>query len=142
MGAGNCQVIGYPGNHSWDGFQKEAEGRKHKEGTVAAVWIEMLAQGLEQDSQYGKDKLLFSCSVLSNSLQSHGLQHARLPCPSPSSGVCPSLCPSNHLILCHPLPSIFPSIRVFSNESRLFASGGQSIGASASASVPSMNVQD
>ena len=36
MGAGNCQVTGYPGNHSWDGFQKEAEGRKHKEGTVAS----------------------------------------------------------------------------------------------------------
>ena len=51
--------------------------------------------------------------------------------------------PSNHLILCHPLlllPSIFPSIRVFSNE--LFASGGQSIGVSASTSVLPMNTQD
>ena len=51
---------------------------------------------------------------------------------------------SNHLILCHPLflpPSIFPSIRVFSNES-LFASGGQSIGVSASTSVLPMNTQD
>ena len=50
---------------------------------------------------------------------------------------------SNHLILCHPLfllPSIFPSIRVFSNES-VFTSGGQSIGASASASVLPMNIQ-
>ena len=50
--------------------------------------------------------------------------------------------PSNHLILCHPfllLPSIFPSIRVFSNES---ASGGQSIGVSASASVLPMKIQD
>ena len=48
-----------------------------------------------------------------------------------------SVMPSNHLILCHPLlllPSIFPSIRVFSNESA-FPFGGQSIGASASASV-------
>ena len=52
--------------------------------------------------------------------------------------------PSNHLILCHTLlllPSIFPSIRVFSNES-LFASGGQSIGASTSASVLPMTMQD
>jgi len=52
--------------------------------------------------------------------------------------------PSNHLILCCPLlllPSIFPSIRVFSNES-LFASGGQSIGVSASKSVLPMNTQD
>ena len=52
--------------------------------------------------------------------------------------------PSNHLILCRLLlllPSVFPSIRVFSNES-LFASGGQSIGASISASVLPMNIQD
>ena len=50
---------------------------------------------------------------------------ARLPCPSPTPGACSNSCPSmmssNHLILCHPLllPSIFPSIRVFSNESVL-----------------------
>ena len=69
----------------------------------------------------------FSYSVMSNSLRPHGLQHARLPCPSPTpraySNSCPSrLMPSNHLILCRPLlfpPSIFPSIRVFSNESVL-----------------------
>ena len=56
------------------------------------------------------------------------LQHARLPCPSPSPGVLlklmsiESMMPSNHLILCRPLlllPSVFPSIRVFSNESAL-----------------------
>ena len=58
----------------------------------------------------------------------HDLQHARLPCPSPSPGVCSnslsieSVMPSSHLILCHPLlllPSIFPSIRIFSSESAL-----------------------
>ena len=57
-----------------------------------------------------------------------GLQHARLPCPSPSSRSffklmsIESVMPSNHLILCRPLlllPSIFPSIRIFSNESVL-----------------------
>ena len=71
--------------------------------------------------------LLFSCSVVSNSLLPHGLQHARVPCPSPSPRACSnpsteSVMPSKHLILCHPLlflPSIFPSIRVFSNESAL-----------------------
>ena len=55
-----------------------------------------------------------------------------------------SVMPSNHLIFCHPfllLPSIFPSIRVFSNESVL-VSGGQRIGVSASASVLPMNIQD
>ena len=65
---------------------------------------------------------------MSDSLQPHESQHARPPCPSPTPGVHPnsmsieSVMPSNHLILCHPLlllPSIFPSIRVFSNESAL-----------------------
>ena len=65
--------------------------------------------------------LLFSKQVMSDSLRPHGLQHARLPCPSLSPGVYrnSSLIPFNHLILSHPLlllPSIFPSIRVFSNE--------------------------
>ena len=62
---------------------------------------------------------------MSDSLWPHGLQHTRPPCPSPTPGVYSSSWPlsqwsSNHLILCHPLlllPSIFPSIRVFSNES-------------------------
>ena len=53
-----------------------------------------------------------------------------------------SMMPSNHLVFCRPLllPSVFPSITVFSNESG-FSSGGQSIGASASASVPPLNIQ-
>ena len=69
----------------------------------------------------------FSRSVVSNSLRLHGLQHARLPCPLPTPRACSnssiaSVILSNHLILCHPLlllPSIFPSIRVFSKESVL-----------------------
>ena len=63
--------------------------------------------------------LLLSHSVMAECLQPRGLQHTRLPCPSPSPGVCSNSCPlnSNRLILCHPfllLPSVFPSIRVFS----------------------------
>ena len=69
----------------------------------------------------------FSCSVMSISLRPHGLQHARPPCPSPTPSLpklmsIESVMPLNHLILCHPLllpPSIFPSIRVFPNESVL-----------------------
>ena len=64
---------------------------------------------------------------MSDSLWPHRRQHTRSPCPSPTSGACSntsfvSVMPSNHLILCHPLlllPSIFPCIRVFSNESAL-----------------------
>ena len=62
-------------------------------------------------------------------LQPHGLQHTRLRCPSPTLRACSNSCPLSRwchptiLILCHPLlypPSIFPSIRVFSNESVLY----------------------
>ena len=62
---------------------------------------------------------------MSSSLWPHDLLHTRLPCPSLSSRVCSNsylVMSSNHLILCHPLlplPSTFPSIRVFSNESAL-----------------------
>ena len=68
----------------------------------------------------------FSCSFVLDSSGPLGLQHARLPCPSLTpracSNSCPSVMPSNYLILCRPfilLPSIFPSIRVFANESVL-----------------------
>ena len=69
----------------------------------------------------------FSCSVMSNSMQPYGLQHTRLPSPPPTPGACSnssieSVMPSNHLILCSSLlllPSVFPSIRAFSNESVL-----------------------
>ena len=64
---------------------------------------------------------------MSDSLWSHGLQHTRLPYPSPTPGDYSNssielMMPSNHLILCHPLfllPAVFPSIRVFSKESVL-----------------------
>ena len=70
----------------------------------------------------------FSRSVVSDSLRPHELQHARPPCPSTNSWCLPkpmsieSVMPSSHLILCRPLlllPSVFPSIRVFSIESAL-----------------------
>ena len=68
----------------------------------------------------------FSRSVVSDSLQPHGLQHARPPITNSRSLLklmsIESVMPSNHLILCRPLfllPSVFPRIRVFSNESAL-----------------------
>ena len=92
----------------------------------------------------------FSCSVMSNSLWPHGLQHARPPCPSPTSGDCSNSCPSSRW--CY--PTISSSIVPFSSclqsflaswsfpMSHFFASGGQSIGALASASVFPVNIQD
>ena len=93
---------------------------------------------------------LFSLLAVSNSLQPHRLQLARLHCPSPSLGACPDLSsiesgmPSNSLVLCHPLfllPSIFPSIWVFPM-SQFFTLGGRRIGVSASASVLPMTIQN
>ena len=69
--------------------------------------------------------LLLSCSVISNSSQPHGLQHSRLPCPSPTPRAYSNSCPSSrwcHPTHCRPFllpPSTFPGIRVFSNESVL-----------------------
>ena len=85
----------------------------------------------------------FSCSVMSNSLRPHGLQHARLPCPSPTPGVCSNSFSSSRW--CH--PTISASVILFSfclqsfpasgsfQMSQFFVSCGQSIGASAAASV-------
>ena len=93
--------------------------------------------------------LLFSRSVVFDVLQPHGLQHARLPCPSPSPRVCPNSCPLNWW--CH--PTISSSVALFSfclqsypgsgsfPVNWLFASGSQRIGASASASVLPMSIQ-
>ena len=80
------------------------------------------------------------CTVGSDSSRLHGLQHTRLTCPSPSLGACPSSFQLNHC--CHPTissivslyPQSFPASGSFPM-SQLFTSGGQSIGASASASV-------
>ena len=85
----------------------------------------------------------FSCSVMSDSLQPHGLQHTRSPCPSPYPGAGSNSCPSSRW--CH--PTISSSVVPFSSHlqsfptsgsfqmSQFFVSGGQSIGVSASATT-------
>ena len=91
----------------------------------------------------------FSRSVMSDSLWPHGLQHDRLPCPSPTPRAYSNSCPSSRW--CHPTisscvipfsscPQSFPASGSFPM-SWLFPSGGQSIGASASASILPINVQ-
>ena len=92
----------------------------------------------------------FSHSVVSNSLQLHGLKHARLPCPSPTPGACSNSCLSSWW--CH--PAISSSVIPFSSclqsfppsgtfpMSQLFTSSSQNIIASASTSVLPMTIQD
>ena len=92
----------------------------------------------------------FSHSVMSNSLQPHGLKHARPPCPSPIPRECSNSCPSSRW--CH--PTILSSVNPFSSclqsfpasgsspMTQFFTSGGQSIGVSVSASVFPMNILD
>ena len=92
----------------------------------------------------------FSPSVVSDSLKAYELQHARPPCPSPTPRVHPNACPLSQW--CH--PTLSSSVVLFSScpqsflvsgsfqMSQLFASGGQSIGVSASTSVLPMNTQD
>ena len=92
----------------------------------------------------------FSHSVVSDSLQPHEPQHTRPPCPSPAPGVYPNSCPLSQW--CHPTisssvvpfsshPQSFPASGSFPM-SQFLASGSQTIGISASASVLSMNIQD
>ena len=97
-----------------------------------------------------KGSVQFSRSVMSDSLQPHGLQHTRLPCPSPTPGAYSNLCPSSQW--CH--PTISSSAVPFSSHlqsfpasgsfpvSQFFTSGGQTIGVSASASILPMNIQN
>ena len=91
----------------------------------------------------------FNCSVVSDSLWPHGLQHTRLPCPSPTLRACSNSCPSSQWY--HPTFSSsvvpfssclqsFPASGSFP-VSEFFPSGGQSIGVSASASVLPKNIQ-
>ena len=94
--------------------------------------------------------LPFSCSVKSDSLWPHGLQHTRPPCPSPTPGVYSNSCPLSWW--CHPtiLYSVVPFSSCFQSfpasgsflMSWVFISGGQSIWVSASTSILPMNIQD
>ena len=103
-----------------NGCKKESLKFTLSKSYFDGTWRRGLCGGLVVSSVH------FSCTVLSNSLWPYGLQHTRLPSLSITNSrsllklmSIESVMPSNHLILCHPLllPSIFPNIRVFSNES-------------------------
>ena len=117
------------------------------------MWLVSLLQKAEPSALNGHSRAFssaqFSCSVMSNSLWPHRLQHARLPCPSPTPRSCSNSYPFSWW--CH--PTISSSVVPFSclqsspasgsfPMSLFFASGGQSIGVSALASVLPVNIQD
>ena len=128
---------------AWD----EGDGREVQEGGDTCIHI---AYSLSCTAEASTISSVQFSSVMSNSLGPHEPQHARPPCPSPTPGVHPNSCPLSWQ--CHPtisfsvipfcscLQTFIPSGSF--QMSQLFASGGQSIGVSASASVLPMNIQD
>ena len=109
-----------------------------------------LTSGSGKSPREWNGSVQFSCSVMSDVLWPHGLQHIRLYCPSPTPRVCSNSRPSSWW--CHPTISStvipfssclqsFPASGSF-QMSQFFAPGGQSIGVSASTSVLPMNNQD
>ena len=123
---------------------------RHICATCKGVWKTVSTLFLETWSHVCLLTLQFSRSVVSKSLWSHGLQHTRPPCPLPTPGVYSNSCALRPW--CH--PTISSSVVPFSSwlqsspasgsflMSQFFASGGQQIGVSASASVLPMNIQD
>ena len=148
----NCGV----GEDSWEslGLQGDPTSPFWRRSVLGVLWKDW-CWSWDSSSQLGswanfRNSVQFSHSVVSDSLQPHGVQQARLPCPSPTLRAFSNSCPSS--LWCHPTISSsvvpfssclqsFPASGSFSM-SQFFASGGQSIGAAASASVLPMNIQD
>ena len=123
----------------------------HKRRPICAV-LEVLAKVIRQEKEICSiiDSVQFSSSVVSDSLWPHGLQQTRPPCPSPTPRVYSNSCPlsrwcrqtiSSSVVFFSSCAQSFPASGSFPM-SQFFASGGQSIGVSASASVLPMSIQD
>ena len=124
--------------------------RAKKPGGLQSIGPQKSQTQLKRFSMRIYISVQFHLSVVSDAWQPHGLQYARPPCPSPTPRACSNSCPSSRW--CHPI--ISSSVIPFSSRlqsflasgsfpiSQFFASGGQSIGVSASASVLPMNIQD
>ena len=145
--------IGFSRQEYWSGSSCLPPGIYPTQGSNPSLfWLLHWQVGSLPLVPPGSPKTLsqFLHSIMSNSLRSHRLQHTRLPCPSPTPGVYPNSCPSSQW--CH--PTISSSVVPFSSchqsfpasgsfaVSQFFASGGWSIGISASSSAISMNIQD
>ena len=140
--------MGFPRQEYWSGLPFPSPGifPTRNQSCVSQVscigrWI--LYCWTTREAPFLLSPVLFSSSVLSDSLRPHGLQHARPPCPSPTPRSCSSSCPLSQW--CHPTISFsvdrfsfclqsFPASGSFPM-SQFFVLGGQSIGATASASV-------
>ena len=115
-----------------------------------SIYEDFLNRNFKRDKLRDLIPVQFSRSVMPDSLRPPGLQHTRLPCPSPTPRVYSDSCPLSWW--CH--PNISSSVIPFSSRfqsfpasgsfqmSQFFISGGQSIGVSASASVLPVNIQD
>ena len=147
LGAG---ALGWPRGMRWGGRWEGGSGW----GIHVNPWL-IHINIWQKPLQYCKviqfSSVQFSCSVVSNSLRPHELQHTRPPCPSPTPGVYSDSFPSSWW--CHPAisssvvpfsscPQSLPASGSFPMSQQLFAWSGQSIGVSASASVCPMNTQD
>ena len=136
--------------HQWEKAHHLAQESISPCGTWEEQMAEDPGKGSPRKSEDGLSSVQISHSVMSDSLRPRGLQHSRLPCPSPTPRVYSNSCPSSWQ--CH--PTISSSIVPFSSclqsfpasgslpISRLFASGGQSTGVSASTSVLPKYIQD
>ena len=150
-GNAECQAII---TCSWDKHFSSVSGKIHWLKGAMFSWpndhslMEISVSKLEKKKWGRQLSLLFSHSVMSYSLRSHGLQHAMLPCPSPSLGTCSNWCPSSQW--CH--PTISSSVVPFSFLQSFPASGsflmnwlvilgGQRTGVSPSASILPKNIQ-
>ena len=117
---------------------------------TARKWAQSVVQEDSTCHKATKASVQFSCSVMFDSLQPHGLQHTRLPCPSPTPGACSNSCPLSQW--CHPIisPTVVPFSPCLQSSPasgsfpacQFFTSGDQSTGVSVSALVLPMNIQD
>ena len=146
-----CRALRFYNSMDWGYVQAPESINSHLGFGQTVAWLFTIyhLHGLDKQplTLVQFSSVQFSHSVMSNCLRPHEPQHARLPCPSPTPGVHPNPCPLSRW--CHPTisssvvtfsscPQSFPASGYF-QMNQLLASGGQSIGVSASTSVLSMN---